>query len=71
MAFATWIASLNPTVRVTRTSRSCGRRRARRGVRLNLEQLEDRTTPATFTVTNTLDDGTAGNLRRAINQLNA
>src|SRR5437763_1496342 len=39
--------------------------------RLVLERLEDRTTPATFVVTNTLDDGNSGSLRWAINQANA
>jgi parallel beta-helix repeat protein len=39
--------------------------------RLHLESLEDRTAPAIFTVTNTLDDGSAGSLRWAINQANA
>ncbi len=36
-----------------------------------LEGLEDRAVPATFVVTNTLDDGSAGSLRWAINQTNA
>jgi len=38
---------------------------------LQLERLEDRTAPAVFTVTNTLDDGSVGSLRWAINQANA
>jgi hypothetical protein len=38
---------------------------------LNLEQLEDRVTPATIAVTNTLDDGSAGSLRAAIVQANS
>src|SRR5262245_38483844 len=38
--------------------------------RLLVESLEDRRVPATFTVTNTLDDGTAGTLRWAVNQAN-
>src|SRR4051812_23259676 len=37
---------------------------------LNLEALEDRTTPATFTVTTLTDDG-PGSLRDAIAQANA
>jgi hypothetical protein len=36
-----------------------------------LEVLEDRTAPATFPVTNTLDDGSSGSLRWAIMQANA
>src|SRR5262249_57720803 len=36
-----------------------------------LEALEDRTAPATFTVTSTLDDGSSGTLRWAITQANA
>jgi hypothetical protein len=38
---------------------------------LNLERLEDRWVPSTFTVTNTLDDGSTGSLRWAITQANA
>lgn len=38
---------------------------------LRCEQLEDRSVPATFTVTNTLDDGSPGSLRWAIGQVNA
>jgi hypothetical protein len=36
-----------------------------------LERLEDRLAPSVFVVTNTLDDGSAGSLRWAINQVNA
>ena len=36
-----------------------------------LEALEDRTAPAVFLVTKTLDDGSSGSLRWAINQVNA
>jgi predicted outer membrane repeat protein len=42
----------------------------RRAHRLRCEQLEDRVTPATFTVTNTADSG-AGSLRWAVAQANA
>jgi uncharacterized protein (TIGR03118 family) len=38
---------------------------------LAVESLEDRTVPSTFTVTNLLDDGSAGSLRWGINQANA
>jgi hypothetical protein len=43
----------------------------RRKVRLHVESLEERCVPATFTVTNLLDDGSAGCLRRRIAQANA
>src|SRR5262249_18338828 len=38
--------------------------------RLVLEGLEDRCCPSNFTVTNTLDDGSVGSLRWAVNQAN-
>src|SRR5213080_786003 len=43
----------------------------RRRARLALEALEGRDVPATFTVTNALDDGSAGSLRWAVAQANA
>jgi predicted outer membrane repeat protein len=51
-------------------------RDSRRGLkgwtfRPNLEALELRLTPSTFTVTTTADDGSSGSLRGAINQANA
>src|SRR5262249_49339498 len=45
--------------------------RRQHGARPRLESLEDRTVPSTFSVTNLLDDGSAGSLRSAINQANA
>src|SRR5215471_1360624 len=42
------------------------RRENRRRVRLELEILEARTVPSTLTVTNALDDGSAGTLRSTI-----
>src|SRR5262249_57500663 len=36
-----------------------------------VEALEDRTVPSTFTVVNTLDDGSVGSLRWAVGQANA
>jgi hypothetical protein len=42
----------------------------RRGIRLCLEQLEDRIVPSTFTVTN-LNDSGAGSLRAAVSDANA
>src|SRR5438309_11987595 len=43
----------------------------RRRARLALEALEGRDVPATFTVTNALDDGSAGSLRWAVGRANA
>jgi hypothetical protein len=59
------------------TTRSCIRKlfarplrkRAHRA-RLAVQALEDRTVPSTFTVTNLLDDGSAGSLRWAVGQAN-
>ena len=56
--------------RTSRTDKTSALRR-RRATLLNLEYLEDRLTPATFTLTSLLDDGTIGTLRDAINQANA
>src|SRR5262245_46256586 len=39
--------------------------------RLGVEALEDRTVPSTFTVVNTLDDGSEGSLRWAVGQANS
>lgn len=44
--------------------------RSTRPCPFGLEVLEDRTVPSAFTVTNTLDDGSAGSLRWAIAQTN-
>src|SRR5262245_53942271 len=38
--------------------------------RLSVEVMEDRWVPSTFTVVNTLDDGSTGSLRWAIDQAN-
>jgi hypothetical protein len=48
-----------------------GSRKAPHRARLAVEALEDRTVPATFTVTNTLDDGSVGSLRWAVGQANS
>ena len=45
--------------------------RPRRRPHLGVEALEDRAVPATFTVTNLLDDGSAGSLRWAVAQANS
>jgi hypothetical protein len=48
-------------------------RRTRRPTRspLRVLNLEDRTVPSTFTVSNTLNDGTAGSLIWAVGQANS
>src|SRR5262245_12966311 len=46
-------------------------RKAANRARLVVEALEDRCVPATFTVTNVLDDGSVGSLRWAVSQANA
>jgi hypothetical protein len=55
------------TLRKTRSVASARRLWSRH---LWLERLEDRTLPSTLTVTNALDDGSAGSLRSAITQAN-
>src|SRR5947209_14146927 len=61
----TWLKSLCP--RPTRRAR----RPIRHTSRLRLEVLEDRTVPAMFLVTSSLDDGSAGTLRDAVTQANS
>jgi Periplasmic copper-binding protein (NosD) len=71
MVVSQWRRWLN---RISESSRRGGvGKRPRPAARtlLLLEVLEDRTSPAVFTVVNTLDDGSAGSLRWAINQANA
>jgi hypothetical protein len=64
MTIRSWIRKLF-TRSVTRPIRKAPRRS-----RLVLERLEDRCCPSTFTVTNTLDDGSQGSLRWAVSQAN-
>jgi hypothetical protein len=45
-------------------------RKAPHRKRLSVEALEDRTVPSTFSVLNTLDDGSVGSLRWAVEQAN-
>jgi hypothetical protein len=65
MSLRSWIRNVfaRPVTRPTR--------KAPNRARLVLEALEDRLVPSTFTVTNTLDDGSVGSLRWAVNQANA
>jgi hypothetical protein len=60
-----------PLTRARKPLRAPAHRSHRSHARPRLEFLEDRTAPAIFTVTNTLDDGSSGSLRWAINQANA
>src|SRR5262245_27836731 len=72
MSFRSILAALR-SARLLPQARPAPRRavvRPRRTV-LAVEALEDRAVPSTFTVTNLLDDGSAGSLRSAINQANA
>src|SRR5262249_27348975 len=46
-------------------------RKAPPRTRPGVEALEDRTVPSTFTVLNTLDDGSVGSLRWAVGQANS
>jgi Right handed beta helix region len=67
MLFASWLRTLKSRFR----PRSGPARRRRPTATPCLEILEDRTLLSTFSVTNTLDDGSAGSLRWAITQANA
>jgi hypothetical protein len=73
MHLSFWLRSLRTALERSATGRkrhTTGRRRRGRA-RLSVEPLEDRTVPTTFTVTNTLGDGSVGSLAWAINQVNA
>ncbi len=72
MSLASWLRTLKARFQrlTSHRSRPTGRRRCS-NAGPSLERLEDRTVPSTFTVTNTLDDGSTGSLRWAINQVNA
>jgi hypothetical protein len=70
MPSASWLSSLKALSHRTSALHMRTPRRRISG-KLLLERLEDRLAPATFTVTNTLDDGSVGSLRWAINQANA
>jgi hypothetical protein len=65
MTLGSWIRNLFAG-RVTPTIR-----KARQPVRMTLEELESRWCPSTFTVLNTLDNGSTGSLRWAIGRANA
>jgi hypothetical protein len=71
MSFPSWLRALRAHVAqgtVGRSRRGVATRRNSR--RPNVERLEDRTVPTTFTVTNTLDSG-PGSFRQAILDANA
>src|SRR6266536_3603632 len=71
MAFASWFRTLKSRFERTPARRARPTRSRRRpSVRPCLESLEDRTVPATFLVTTTVDGG-AGSLRQAILDANA
>jgi hypothetical protein len=72
MQFPSWLRPLASLLGRAPTRRKPATRV--RAFRPRLERLEDRCVPATFTVTNTLDDGltgSTGSLRWAITQANA
>jgi uncharacterized protein (TIGR03118 family) len=73
MSLHSWLQNLRSALAPRRGQRKHKRRGSLRAAtfRPNLEILEDRTVPSTFTVTNLLDDGSAGSLRSAISQANA
>ena len=64
MTFRSWLRKMFPRPAAPTV------RKAPRRVRLALERLEDRCCPATYTVANTLDDGSEGSLRWAVDQAN-
>jgi hypothetical protein len=68
MAFTSWIHGVKSVLARCRAVRKY-RPLRRPGGKLFLERLEDRLAPATFTVTNTFDDGSPGSLRWAVNQI--
>src|SRR5258708_5339625 len=68
MLFPSWLRTLKSRAHPQFRS---ARRLRRTPAKLCLELLEDRSLLSTFTVINTLDDGTAGSLRWAITQANA
>src|SRR5262249_47959605 len=65
MSMRSWVRDVSARP-VTRPIRKAPPR-----ARLGVEGLEDRTVPSTFTVVNTLDDGSEGSLRWAVGQANS
>jgi parallel beta-helix repeat protein len=65
MTMPSWLRPLFPRF-ATRRIRKISQKR-----RLKIEALEHRWVPSTFTVLNTLDDGSAGSLRWAVGQANS
>jgi hypothetical protein len=68
MLLSSWLRGLRGRAETSQPRSVRKQRHPRLRHRPRLELLEDRTVPSTFTVTNTLDDGS---LRWAVNQVNA
>jgi hypothetical protein len=65
MTLSRWLQSLRVAARRPKSDKRDHRQWLRLGI------LEDRTVPSTFTVVNTLDDGSVGSLRWAVGQANS
>src|SRR5262249_18147504 len=70
-SFTNWLKNWKTNSIGARRKQARSAARTIRSTRLHLEPLEDRLTPATFTVLSTLDDGSVGSLRWAVEQANA
>src|SRR5262249_57790631 len=70
-SFTNWLKNWKTNSIGARRKQARSAARTIRSTRLHLEPLEDRLTPSTFTELNTLDDGSVGSLRWAVEQANA